>query len=39
LEYFQGLKMIGSHNLSKHFKDDLKKFELIYNITPIIFVD
>lgn len=39
LEYFQGLKMIGSHNLSKRFKDDLKKFELIYNITPIIFVD
>lgn len=39
IEYFEGLKIIGSHSLSKRFKVDLRKFELIYNTTPIIFVD
>lgn len=39
LQYFQGLKMIGSHSLSRRCKSDLRKFELIYNITPIFFVD
>lgn len=37
--YFQGLTMIGSHSLSRRFKGDLRKFELIYNTTPIIFTD